>query len=133
MGRPLRDEYINKITIHAVEKEGEDVITSKLVKQVGFNKYKDENDVVIRLADREEVLENKEAGTGYVVVEDLETGDTKSLFKLTKHWAYTTDGSSYEFNPEVVIDEEGYVTEVKLPADAKIAIEGLTDEEESSS
>ena len=133
MGRPLRKEWTKDITVHCYEEDDGELITSKLEKQVGFNKYKNSDDVVIRLVDREEALENKEAGTGYVSVEDLVEGETKSLFKLTKHWAYTTDGASYEFNPDVEIDEEGNVTGIKLPEDSEISIEGLDGSDESSS
>ena len=132
MGRPLRTEWTKDITVHCYEETNGSLVDSKLIKQVGYNKYKNENGIVIRLGDKAEVEEAKLAGTGYVVVTDIEKGEEKSLFKLTKHQAVTTDGSVYFIAPEAVIDEEGTVTGIKLPADSEIAIEGLTDEESSS-
>jgi len=133
MGRPLRAEWTKDITVHCFEEKDGELVSSKLEKQVGYNKYKNSNGVVIRLADREEVLEAKEAGTGYVAVEDIEKGETKSLFKLTKHQAVCTDGSVYFIAPEVVLDEDGVVTGIKLPEDSSISIEGLSEGDESSS
>lgn len=132
MGRPLRTEWTKDITVHCYEETNGDLVDSKLIKQVGYNKYKNENGIVIRLGDKAEVEEAKLAGTGYVVVTDIEKGEEKSLFKLTKHQVVTTDGSVYFIAPEAIIDEEGTVTGIKLPADSEIAIEGLGDEESSS-
>ena len=125
MGRPLRKEWTKDITVHCFEEENGGLVESKLEKQVGYNKYKNTNGIVIRLGDKEEVTEAKEAGTGYVVVTDTETSEEKSLFKLTKHQVVTTDGSVYFIAPEVVLDEEGTVTGITLPADSKVTIEGL--------
>lgn len=125
MGRALRHEWTKDITVHCFEEKDGELVESKLEKQVGYNKYKNTNGIVIRLGDKEEVAEAKEAGTGYVVVTDTETSEEKSLFKLTKHQVVTTDGSVYFIAPEVVLDEEGTVTGIKLPADSKITIEGL--------
>lgn len=125
MGRPLRKEWTKGITVHCFEEKNGELVTSKLEKQVGYNKYKNTNGIVIRLGDKEEVTEAKEAGTGYVVVTNTETSEEKSLFKLTKHQVVTTDGSVYFIAPEVVLDEEGTVTGIKLPADSKVTIEGL--------
>ena len=132
MGRPLRVEWTRDITVHAIEEKGGEEVSSKLEKQVGFNKYKDSNDVVIRLVDKAEFDEKKEEGTGYVNVEDIEKGETKSLFKLTKHQVACTDGSLYFIKPEVVI-EDGVVTGIKLPEDSPVAIEGLDGGSDSSS
>lgn len=132
MGRPLRKEWTKDITVHCFEEKDGELAESKLEKQVGYNKYKNTNGIVIRLGDKEEVTEAKEVGTGYVVVTDIKKGEEKSLFKLTKHQVVTTDGSVYFIAPEVVLDEEGTVTGIKLPADSDIAIEGLGDEESSS-
>lgn len=125
MGRALRHEWTKDITVHCFEEKDGELVESKLEKQVGYNKYKNTNGIVIRLGDKEEVAEAKEAGTGYVVVTDTETSEEKSLFKLTKHQVVTTDGSVYFIAPEVVLDEEGTVTGIKLPADSKVTIEGL--------
>ena len=125
MGRPLRKEWTKDITVHCFEEENGGLVESKLEKQVGYNKYKNTNGIVIRLGDKDEVTEAKEAGTGYVVVTDAETSEEKSLFKLTKHQVVTTDGSVYFIAPEVVLDEEGTVTGITLPADSKVTIEGL--------
>lgn len=132
MGRPLRKEWTKDITVHCFEEKDGELVESKLEKQVGYNKYKNTNGIVIRLGDKEEVTEAKEAGTGYVVVTDIEKGEEKSLFKLTKHQVVTTDGSVYFIAPEVILDAEGTVTGIKLPADSDVAIEGLGDEESSS-
>ena len=125
MGRPLRKEWTKDITVHCFEEANGTLVESKLEKQVGYNKYKNTNGIVIRLGDKDEVTEAKEAGTGYVVVTDAETSEEKSLFKLTKHQVVTTDGSVYFIAPEVVLDEEGTVTGITLPADSKVTIEGL--------
>lgn len=131
MGRPLRTEWTKDITVHCYEETDGSLVDSKLIKQVGYNKYKNENGVIIRLGDKAEVEEAKLAGTGYVVVTEIESGDEKSLFKLTKHQAVCTDGSVYFIEPETVI-EDGVVSGIKLPADSEISIEGLGDEESSS-
>lgn len=125
MGRALRHEWTKDITVHCFEEKNGGLVESKLEKQVGYNKYKNTNGIVIRLGDKNEVTEAKEAGTGYVVVTDTEASKEKSLFKLTKHQVVTTDGSVYFIAPEVVLDEEGTVTGIKLPADSKVKIEGL--------
>lgn len=132
MGRPLRVEFTKDITVHCFEEDNGELIESKLIKQVGYNKYKNENGVVIRLGNKKEVEEAKLAGTGFVNVEDIEKGKTKSLFKLTKHQVVCTDGSIFFINPEVII-EDGAVVGIKLPEDSPVAIEGLNGGSESSS
>ena len=75
MGRPLRTEWTKDITVHCYEETNRSLVDSKLIKQVGYNKYKNENGIVIRLGDKAEVEEAKLAGTGYVVVTDIEKGE----------------------------------------------------------
>lgn len=127
MGRALRKEYTNSITVHYYNDEGT-LGTTTLAQQVGFNKYKTEADVIVRLVDRDEAVANKEPGTGYVVITDATDDSTHYMRKLTKNVIECFDGARYHFD-YVLVEEDGIVTGIKLAADAPASIEGVETDE----
>ena len=130
MGRPLYPYYTKDITVHCYEEDNGSLVSSKLEKQVGYNKYKNSNDVVIILGDRDEVLANKVAGTGYVIVTDKEL-NTHSLRKLTDNLITCFDDSIFKFEVEKVI-ENGVAVSVKMKDGAEAFIEGIAKSGSSS-
>lgn len=128
MGRPLKEAWTNSIEVHYYDEDGGSLKTTTLAQQVGFNKYKTEADVIVRLVDRDEAVANKEKGTGYVVITDATDGSTHYMRKLTKNVIECFDGARYHFD-YVLVEENGVVTGIKLAADAPATIEGVgTDE-----
>lgn len=128
MGRPLKEAWTNSIEVHYYDEDNGSLKTTTLSQQVGFNKYKTEADVIVRLVDRDEAVANKEAGTGYVVITDATDGSTHYMRKLTKNVIECFDGARYHFD-YVLVEEDGVVTGIKLAADAPATIEGVgTDE-----
>lgn len=128
MGRPLKEAWTNSIEVHYYDEDGGSLKTTTLAQQVGFNKYKTEADVIVRLVDRDEAVANKEKGTGYVVITDATEGTTHYMRKLTKNVIECFDGARYHFD-YVLVEENGVVTGIKLAADAPATIEGVgTDE-----
>ncbi len=124
MGRPLYPYYTKDITVHCYEEDNGSLVSSKLEKQVGYNKYKNSNGIIIILGERDEVLANKVAGTGYVVVTDKEL-NAHSLRKLTDNLITCFDGSIFKFEVEKVI-ENGVAVSVKMKDGAEAFIEGIT-------
>ena len=132
MGRPLKKEYINAITVHYA-KEGK-VKEGKLLKQVGFNKYiveagdtkKGILPFVVRLVAKETFKDKKlrENGMGYVTITHAKDGE-KSLAKLTKNLIVCTDGSTYAFEYTLDTSVENEV-KVLSKKDASVAIEGFS-------
>lgn len=127
MGRALRKEYTNSITVHYYNDKGR-LGTTTLAQQVGFNKYKTKANVIVRLVDRDEAVANKEPGTGYVVITDATDHSTHYMRKLTKNVIECFDGARYHFD-YVLVEEDGVVTGIKLASNAPASIEGVEADE----
>lgn len=129
MGRPLKSAYTKDITVHCYEEDGQ-LIESKLVKQIGFNRYLTTNGVAIRLADKDACEAYKLAGTGYVTITEKDGNKEHSLLKLTKNLITCTDGVIFPFVFDVTITD-GVVSSIAQNADTLVSIEGLVPAEDA--